>query len=107
MTTRTYYRQLLDAGVRIYEYTPGFMHAKTFVSDNSSATVGTCNLDYRSLYQHFECGVYMYGTPAVQDMRDEFLATLPKCQEIFPEDCKENLPTRLFHEILHVFAPLM
>lgn len=107
MTTRTYYRQLLDAGVRIYEYTPGFMHAKTFVSDNSSATVGTCNLDYRSLYQHFECGVYLYGTPAVTAVRDDFLATLEKCQEIYPENCRENLPTRLFREILHVFAPLM
>lgn len=107
MTTRTYYRQLLDAGVRIFEYTPGFIHGKTFVADDSSATVGTCNLDYRSLYLHFECGVWMYGTPAVRDMKEDFLSTLEKCQEIHPEDCRENVFTRLFHEILHVFAPLM
>lgn len=107
MTTRTYYRQLMDAGVRIYEYTPGFIHAKTFVSDDCCATVGTTNLDYRSLYLHFECGVWMHGTPAVAHVKEDFLKTLEQCREMHPEDCRENMLTQLFHEILHVFAPLM
>lgn len=107
MTTRTYYRQLMDAGVRIYEYTPGFIHAKTFVADGRLATVGTTNLDYRSLYLHFECGVLMYDTPAVREVKRDFLRTLALCREMHPEDCRENVVSRLFHEILHVFAPLM
>ena len=56
----TYYKELIQAGVSIYEYTPGFVHAKVFVSDDDTATVGTINLDYRSLYLHFECGAYIY-----------------------------------------------
>lgn len=107
MTTRSYYPQLLAAGVRIYEYTPGFNHAKTFVADDTVGTVGTVNLDYRSLYLHFECGVWMYGTQAVGDMKEDFLRTLEKSEEIRLNDCRAGLPARLFREILHVFAPLM
>lgn len=91
MTTRSYYPQLLAAGVRIYEYTPGFNHAKTFVADDTVGTVGTVNLDYRSLYLHFECGVWMHGTQAVGDMKEDFLRTLEKSEEIRLSDCRAGL----------------
>ncbi|MCB6567377.1 phospholipase D-like domain-containing protein, partial [Desulfovibrio desulfuricans] len=73
--TRSYYEPLVNGGVRIYEYTPGFIHAKNFVCDDKIATVGTINLDYRSLYLHFECGVYMYDVPAIKDIKEDFLKT--------------------------------
>ena len=105
--TRSYYRELIDAGVKIYEYTNGFIHSKTFVSDDYVATVGTTNLDFRSLYLQFECGVLMYNTTAVSQIKEDFLTTLEICQLITKEDCKYNLITRLFQDILRLIAPLM
>lgn len=107
MTTRAYYRSLLEAGVRIYEYTPGFLHAKTFVSDDQIATVGTINMDYRSLYLHFECGTVLYRSRVVEQVKEDFIRTLGVCQEITLEDCRHRFPFRLFQEILRLFAPLM
>lgn len=107
MTTRSYYRELIDAGVRIYEYSKGFIHSKTFVSDDTTATVGTTNLDFRSLYLHFECGVWMYQSTAVMEVKDDFLRTLDACQEITAEDCKCSIPMRIFQDVLRVFAPLI
>lgn len=107
MTTRSYYRDLIESGVRIYEYTPGFMHSKTFVSDDQVATVGTTNLDFRSLYLHFECGICLYDTPTVGDIKEDYLQTLERCKEITAEDCHNSWPVRLFQEVLRVFAPLM
>jgi len=69
MTTRSYYRDLIQVGVKIYEYRNGFMHSKTFVSDDRIATVGTTNLDFRSLYLHFECGVLMFDSTAVKEIK--------------------------------------
>lgn len=69
LLTQSYYKQLIEAGVRVYEYTPGFVHSKTFVCDDEIATVGTINLDYRSLYLHFECGVWMYQSQAVREAK--------------------------------------
>lgn len=94
-------------GVKIYEYTKGFMHSKTFVADDQIATVGTTNLDFRSLYLHFECGVQMYGSRAVLQVKEDFLNTLGQCHQILPEECKGNLVTRLLQDFLRVFAPLM
>ena len=107
MTTRSYYRELINAGVKIYEYSKGFIHSKTFVSDDTTATVGTTNLDFRSLYLHFECGVWMYGSKAVTEVRDDFLNTLESCQQINKEDCRCNIFLRMFQEIMRLFAPLM
>ena len=107
MTTRSYYRELIDAGVKIYEYTNGFIHSKTFVSDDYVATVGTANLDFRSLYLQFECGVLMYNTSAVMQIKEDFLSTLKTCQPITREDCRCNLLTRFFQDILRLIAPLM
>ncbi len=107
MTTRSYYRGLIKSGVRIYEYSRGFIHSKTFVSDDTVATVGTTNLDYRSLYLHFECGVIMYGSSAVREVKEDFIKTLAHCEEITEEKCRANIFTRLFQSILRLFAPLM
>ena len=79
---KTYYKELIEGGVQIYEYTPGFVHAKVFVSDDDTATVGSINLDYRSLYLHFECGVFIYRNPVVRDIEKDFQETLAKCQKI-------------------------
>lgn len=107
MTTRSYYRDLIKAGVKIYEYTNGFNHAKTFVSDDCLATVGTTNLDFRSLYLHFECGALLYESDAVMEIKADFLHTLDICQQITETDCKENFVVRLFQDVLRLFAPLM
>ncbi|MBR6523038.1 MAG: cardiolipin synthase [Clostridia bacterium] len=107
MTTRSYYRELIDAGVKIYEYSGGFIHSKTFVSDDYAATVGTANLDFRSLYLQFECGVLMYNTSAVMEIKEDFLKTLEICQPITKEDCRCNMITRFSQDILRLIAPLM
>ncbi len=107
LTTRSYYRELIHGGVKIYEYSKGFMHSKIFVSDDRIATVGTTNLDFRSLYLHFECGVWMYKSRAVRQIKKDYLDTLKECHQVTPEECKEKLPVRLFQEFLRIFAPLM
>jgi len=107
MTTRSYYRELIRSGVKIYEYSSGFLHSKTFVSDDIIGTVGTTNLDFRSLYLHFECGTWMYGSQAVMQIKEDFLNTLPVCQRIEEKDCARFLSSKLFQEILRLFAPLM
>ena len=107
MTTRSYYRDLVCAGVRVYEYEKGFMHAKTFVCDDRVATVGTTNLDFRSLYLHFECGALLFGGPVIQDIKQDFLTTLQSCRPILEESCRSNFLVHLFQEILRLFAPLM
>lgn len=107
ITTRSYYRQLIEAGVKVYEYSQGFMHAKTFVADGKVATVGTINLDFRSLYLHFECGVWMHSSSAVRQVEEDFLATLPSCHEVTLEECRCGTLLRLLQEVLRLFAPLM
>ena len=87
---QTYYEELISAGVQIYEYTPGFVHAKVFVSDNDTATVGTINLDYRSLYHHFECGTFIYNNPVVWEIERDFQNTLKTSQKITMLDVKER-----------------
>ena len=105
---KTYYPQLLEAGVRIFEYTPGFVHAKILVSDSCRAVVGTINFDYRSLYLHFECGVYMEDAPAVEQVEQDFLDTLTRCQEATLTQWKaRSLGSRLTGYLLRLFAPLL
>ncbi|MBQ8861258.1 MAG: cardiolipin synthase [Clostridia bacterium] len=107
MTTRSYYRELIKNGVKIYEYTKGFIHSKTFVSDDTVATVGTTNLDFRSLYLHFECGTVIYGSETIEDVKKDFLDTLEICQVITEKDCKCNIFVKSIQDILRIFAPLM
>lgn len=106
--SRSYYKRLLESGVKIYEYTPGFVHAKMFVSDGIKATVGTINLDFRSLYHHFECGVYMYGTGAEREIEKDFYDTLKKCEKITLSGLKKDkLISKLVGKVLKLVAPLL
>ena len=105
---KSHYRELIEAGVKIYEYTPGFVHAKVFLSDDLHGVVGTINLDYRSLYHHFECAAYLYKVPALEDIREDFRQTREKSQLITMEEVKkESAATRFWGAMLKVFAPLM
>ncbi len=105
---KSHYRELTEAGINIYEYTPGFVHAKVFLSDHKKAVVGTINLDYRSLYLHFECAAYLYKVPAITDIFQDFQNTLEKCQQITPKMAKKiGLGTRLAGAVLKVISPLM
>lgn len=103
---KTHYISLIDAGVKIYEYTPGFVHAKVFVSDGCKAVVGTINLDYRSLYHHFECAAYMYKAECISDIENDFADTLSKCREATKEAAKHNR-YRWLGWALKVISPLM
>lgn len=102
--TRSFYRNLMKGGVKIYEYTPGFNHGKVFVSDDQMATVGTINLDYRSLYLHFENGTYLCGSEKIADIRDDFLETCKLSHVITPEDLKENVFQRMLVGVVKLFA---
>lgn len=105
--TRSYYPVLLKAGVRIYEYTPGFLHAKSFVCDDEAAVVGTINMDYRSLYLHFECGTFFYQNPLVMDVKRDSLTTMEKGREIALSDTRQGFFGSLFCAVLRVFSPLL
>lgn len=107
-TAWSYYRELLEAGVRIFEYTPGFIHAKNFIADDNIGVVGTINLDYRSLYLHFECAAVMYGCSTIAEIRRDFEETLGHSAEITLEDCRKRpLLRRMVSWVLRVFAPLL
>ena len=105
---KSHYRRLVEAGVKIYEYTPGFVHAKVFVSDDKKAVVGTINLDYRSLYHHFECATYMYKTDCIPGIERDFQRTLEKCRRVTPESIDgEKLSYKLMGQLTQFIAPLM
>ena len=105
--TQSYYRQLIDGGVRIFQYTPGFVHSKVFVSDDIIATVGTVNLDYRSLYHHFENGTYLYGSKKVMDVRDDIVQAMEEGHEVTLQESKFPILKEFFAAVLRLFAPLM
>ena len=103
--TKSYYPNLMAHGVKIYEFTPGFLHAKTFLCDDRYATVGSVNLDYRSLYLHFECGVWMYEPDCISGIRTDFEETFARSSRVTEEKC--SLVRRLYRGILELIAPLM
>ncbi len=109
--SRSYYKSLLRAGVKIYEYTPGFIHSKMFVCDDETAVVGTINLDYRSLALHYECGAFMYKSSAVLKVKEDFLLTQELCKEItlenHPYQGKMKFLQKLLLGILRTFSPLL
>lgn len=108
LLTQSYYEQLLEAGVRIYQYLPGFIHSKNFICDDVVATVGSVNLDYRSLYLHFECGVWLYKCESLKDIKEDMVKTMEVSREIPLEFCKErNILIRGFQSILRLFAPML
>jgi len=105
--TRSYYRFLLAAGVKIYEYTPGFLHAKSFVSDDKIAVVGTINLDYRSLYLHFECATLIYNGEVISEIKQDALDTISESQKIVRPKTKKSLVGAFVDSILHLISPLL
>ncbi|MBR5316268.1 MAG: cardiolipin synthase [Lachnospiraceae bacterium] len=105
--SRSYYRDLLKAGVKIYEYKPGFVHAKGFVADDKIAGIGTVNLDYRSLFLHFECNSVFYNADIVGDLKQDYLKTLSECVERTLNDVKKGVVHNLIDNFLRVIAPLM
>ncbi|MCR4891327.1 MAG: PLDc N-terminal domain-containing protein [Lachnospiraceae bacterium] len=108
---KSHYEKLLTWGVRIYEFKPGFVHAKVFVSDDLKAVVGTINLDYRSLYHHYECGAYLYGVDCISEIEADFQTTLEDCEEITLTKLKNwdvfPLKARVVSTLVKAFAPLM
>jgi len=106
--TRSYYAGLASQGVRIFEYTPGFCHAKQMICDGKTATIGTSNLDYRSLYLHFENNVLLYGGQAVKDMARDFVELFPQCEEVTEKyRSGRSKALRTGQYILRLFAPLL
>ncbi|MCR5654742.1 MAG: cardiolipin synthase [Lachnospiraceae bacterium] len=104
----TYYPQLIMAGVKIYEFLPGFVHAKSFVSDDNVAVVGSINLDFRSLYTHYECAAYFYKNPAILDVKKDFLQTQEECMNFGLEQCRTYpFIHRLLGRVFRIFGPLM
>lgn len=107
LVTQSYYQQLVEGGVKIYQYRPGFVHSKCAVSDDRFATVGTINLDFRSLYHHFENGVFLYDCETVTDIKKDIEETLGYCTNITLELCRKNMFFQLLQGILRIFAPLL
>lgn len=105
---KTHYEELITSGVQIFEYTPGFVHAKVFTSDDDTATVGTVNLDYRSLFLHFECGVFIYHNPVVYDIERDFQRTKERSHKVtLMEVRNRTLLTKIYGQVLKLIAPLM
>ena len=105
--TRSFYHRLMDAGVKIYEYEPGFIHAKTYVADGKYAIVGTSNLDYRSLVHNFENGVWMYGNKAVRNVKEDVDEVIGKSLLITEDMLKTGALRRFVRALIRIFAPMM
>ena len=105
---KSHYSALMDSGVRIYEYDPGFIHAKSFVADDIEAVVGTINLDYRSLYHHFECAAYCYESSCIEDIEKDFQETLKKCSLVTKKTIWKKYPMlKPLSFIVKIIAPLL
>ena len=108
LLTQSYYAPLIQSGVKIYQYTPGFIHAKCFVCDDEIATVGSVNLDFRSLYLHFECGVFFYRSAVVAQVKEDCLNTFACSEQMTAEFCRNRpVPVRLLQSVLRLLAPLL
>ena len=105
--SRSYYKDLLKAGVKIYEYTPGFVHAKAFIADDRIAGIGTVNLDYRSLFLHFECNAVFYKADIIRELKEDYLATQNESCEKTEGDIKNGLLYRFGNNVLRLIAPLL
>ena len=105
--TKSFYDRLMKAGVKIYEYKPGFIHAKSYIADDAYAMIGTINLDYRSLVHHFENGVWMYKCDAIEALKADIDDTLAKSIEVTPDMLKTGLFTRFVRSVVRIFAPML
>ena len=102
----SFFKVLHDNGVKIYKYTDGFVHSKVFLADDIRAVVGTINMDYRSLYLHFENGIYMEQVKAIKDISKDFRDTFNNCKKLNDKDVKVGFIKALWQAILRLFAPL-
>ena len=105
--SESYLDMLVNNGVKVYKYTPGFVHAKIFVSDDYIATVGTINLDYRSLYLHFECGLYLEKVKCIKDIKKDLEETIKISHKVSKKEATPNLIKAMWQALLRLFAPLM
>lgn len=106
--SRSFYVPLLKAGVKIYEYIPGFIHAKSVVSDDHTAYIGSCNFDYRSFFLHYEVGAILYDTPSIENMKEDYLQTVENCHSVSYEEATDvKIFTKIGRAILRLFAPLL
>ena len=105
--TKSSYPYLIKGGVKIYEYTPGFMHMKSLVADDEYAMIGTINLDYRSLVHHYEDAVWIYRSPVVTDIRDDILASISVSHRMTEKESRLNLFEWITKCALRLFAPLL
>ncbi len=105
--SRSYYRELLEAGVKIYEYSPGFVHAKACLADDRVGSIGTVNLDYRSLYLHYECNALFYNASILDDLKKDFEDSMAAGRERTLQDERSGLLFRIINDILRIFAPLV
>ncbi len=105
--SESYVEPLVKEGVKIYKYTPGFVHSKVFVSDDKVATVGTINMDYRSLYLHFECGCYLEDVKAIKDIKDDLVKSMEKSHKVTKKEASPNLLKAIWQALLRLIAPLM
>ena len=108
LLARSHYKELIEGGVKIFEYEPGFVHAKVFVSDDRKAVVGSINLDFRSLYLHFECAAFMYKCSEIAAIEGDYRKTLKKCIRIDMENIRKYpIGKKLLGSCLRLIAPLM
>ena len=105
--TESYLELLIKGGVKIYKYTPGFIHSKVFIADDHIATVGTINLDYRSLYLHFECGLYLENVKCIQQIKEDALETMEQSHLVTKEEATPRFFKSVWQGILRLFAPLL
>ena len=105
--TRSYYKRLIDAGVKIFEFEPGFVHAKVYMSDDKYAIVGTINLDYRSLVHHFENGVWMYQHEVIQDIKADFEDTMARSIDMTENPFNETLLNRFIRALVRALSPML
>ena len=105
--TRSFYHRLMRSGVKIYEYKPGFIHAKSYISDDEYAMIGTINLDYRSLVHHFENGVWMYQCDSIKDLKKDIEETMAKSIEVTHKMLKTGLFNRFLRSVVRIFAPML
>ncbi|MBQ7227969.1 MAG: cardiolipin synthase [Clostridia bacterium] len=105
--TRRNYKPLVKAGIKIYEYLPGFLHAKNYLCDDVEGMIGTINLDYRSLIHHFECGVWMYKTECLKDVKADFEKTFEVCELMTKETIKQTIPKRIVSAVGSIISPML
>jgi len=105
--TKSFYKRFIDTNVKIYEYKPGFIHAKTYIADDKYAIIGTINLDYRSLVHHFENGVWLYNCKCITDLKNDITNTLQQSIPITSKSLKTNIFNRMFRALVRIFAPML